>query len=90
MIYRLIHGVIFCSPVITYLTEGRSRDLSVSFPLFKLCGQDIIPEKLEELVFFHWLGESRARAEYGLYNVGNQLLPVSHNWIQELSYYDAR
>jgi hypothetical protein len=72
-----------CSPAITYLTEGGSRDLSVSFPLFELCGQDIIPEKLEELVFFHWLGESRARAEYCLYNTGNQSLPVSHDWVQE-------
>jgi hypothetical protein len=71
------------SSVITHLAKGGSRDLSVSFPLFKLRCHDVVPEKLEDLVFPHRLGEPWARTEYDLHKVDNQLLPVSHNWVQE-------
>jgi hypothetical protein len=63
MIHHLRPRIISGSSVTTYFAEGRSCDLSVSFPLFELCGQDIVPEKSEKVVFLHRLRESCARAE---------------------------
>ena len=52
--------------VITHLTEGRGYNLPMLFPFDKFRRQDVFPEKVEDLVLPHRLGEFQTRAEDGL------------------------
>ena len=46
------------------------------FPLGKLCRQDVFPEKVENPVTLHGLGEFQARTEDGLQD-NNSTIPIT-------------
>jgi len=66
--------------MITYRAEGRSYDLSVSFPLIRLRRHDVVPETLDDFVIIQRLREFMARAKYGLQDKYSLIpIPVSQN-----------
>jgi len=67
------------SSEIAYLVEGGGRDLSVPFPLVKLCRHDVVPEEVEDLVGVDGLRESWTRAENHLKDVRSSI-PIPVMW----------
>lgn len=73
------------SSVIAYLAKGRGCDLSVPFPLVKLCRYNVVPEKVENPVTFHRLGESQTRVEDSLYDVRPSVVTGQSQLSQKIS-----